>query len=164
MRKKINAHFEVNHCFAQRQLVDWKYKHLQQFVRTPPKPRQGNGNRVAYRFATRSLPEFTELYDLFYDRNNKEIPRQISLDPLILAVWFMDDGSKSRNSVYLNTQQFSLADQQLLIKKLQEDLGIESTLNRDKQYFRIRIRTASMSQFGSYVLPYIIPSFLYKLP
>jgi len=29
---------EINHCFEQRAYVDWKYRHLFDPVRTPPKP------------------------------------------------------------------------------------------------------------------------------
>jgi len=44
--------------------------------------------------------------DLFYKNRKKCIPDLI-LDPIILAVWFMDDGSScSEDDVYLNTQQF----------------------------------------------------------
>ena len=108
MRCKTNALLEINHCFHQRSYVDWKYSHIADLVRTPPKRRLGNGNRVAYRFVTRSLPELTPYYRRFYGSGKKSVP-QIELDSLTLAVWFMDDGCRSRNAVYLNTQQFDEA-------------------------------------------------------
>ena len=37
----------------------------------------------------------------------------------VLAVWFMDDGCRSRRAVYLNTQQFALVDQLRLLEMLQ---------------------------------------------
>ena len=44
----------------------------------------------------------------------------------------MDDGSKSRDrDVYLNTQQFSLLDQKILLNCLRK-FGINARLNRDK--------------------------------
>src|ERR1700730_4706930 len=49
-----------------------------------------------------------------YEEGKKRVPSNITLNPLILAVWFMDDGSKSRSACYLNTQQFCVADQELL--------------------------------------------------
>lgn len=163
MRKKKNAYLEINHCFHQKALVDWKYQYLQEFVRTPPKARTGNGDRIAYRFSTRSLPILNRFYDLFYIQGKKQIPRSLSLDPLILAVWFMDDGSKSRTAVYLNTQQFPLGEQRILIQALNQ-LGIQSAVNRDKTYFRLRIKVGSMDKFRQLVWPHIIPQFFYKLP
>lgn len=106
MRCKANALLEINHSVHQRSYVDWKHAQLAALVSTPPKLRRGNGTRVAYRFVTRSLPELTPFYRRFYESGIKTIP-ELELSPLTMAVWFMDDGSKSRSAVYLNTQQFN---------------------------------------------------------
>ncbi len=60
MRCKSNAHLQVTHSIRQKLYVDWKYQLLEDFVLTPPKPYKGNGERIGYRFFTRSLPVFTE--------------------------------------------------------------------------------------------------------
>ena len=164
MRAKTNALLEINHSVEQKVLVDWVYTHLQQFVSTAPKVRKGNGNRVAYRFTTRSLPVFTTFYEQFFFKKKKIIPTNLMLTPLTLAVWFMDDGNKSRTSVYLNTQQFSLEEQKLLQSLLLEQWGIETTLNKDKTYWRIRVRVSSIEKFVSLIKPYLLPEFQYKLP
>ena len=164
MRKKTNAHIEINHSFAQKALVDWKYEKLRNLVITPPKWRKGNGTREAYRFATRSLPCLTPLYEWFYINKRKVIPNNLSLNPLILALWFMDDGSKSRSSIYLNTQQFSKNEQEFLIKLLKQQFNIESTLNKDKIYFRIRVRTESIRSFINLIKPFVLREFTYKFP
>jgi hypothetical protein len=75
----------------------------------------------------------------------------------------MDDGSKSRSAWYLNTQQFSLGEQRFLCSLLKETFGIESAANRDKQYFRLRIRTESTRLMTEIVRPYLLPWFRYKL-
>ena len=59
MRCKTNALLEANHWAAQREYVDWEYRILENLVRTPPKMRNGNGGRQAYRFRTLSLHELT---------------------------------------------------------------------------------------------------------
>jgi len=51
-----------------------------------------------------------------------------------------------------------------LISFLRAKLGIICTLNQDKDKFRLRIKTESMTRFIQSVKPYIIPSMLYKLP
>ncbi len=103
-------------------------------------------------------------YDLFYKNGVKHIPNDLIIDPLALAVWFMDDGNKSRSSIYLNTQQFILNDQIQLMNILRKELGIESTLNKDKTYYRIRIRTSSTPKFVSLIDQFILKDFRYKLP
>lgn len=81
----------------------------------------------------------------------------------MLAVWFMDDGSRCRESdVYLNTQQFSLHDQEKL-RALLKTLDIESSLNKDKEYKRIRIKKSSIPTLFGKISPYILPSMAYKI-
>lgn len=51
MRKKKNAYLEINHCFFQKNLVDWFYSKFSDYVLTKPKWRKTNGKREAYRFS-----------------------------------------------------------------------------------------------------------------
>ncbi len=84
--------------------------------------------------------------------------------PLTMAVWFMDDGSKSYRAIYLNTQQFDLESQGRLLNLLQEQWGIRASLNRDKTYHRIRIAVDSVQRFRSIVGPHVLPELEYKFP
>ena len=164
MRKKINAYLEINHAYSQKKLVDWIYSEFKNLVLTPPKWRKGNGDREAYRFFTRSLPVLTPFYNKFFINGKKIIPDNLKLNALSLAVWFMDDGSKSRSAIYLNTQQFSVEEQKKLINILKNQFGLESTLNKDKIYFRIRVRSESSKKMVKIISKYILPDFRYKLP
>lgn len=164
MRCKVNALLEVNHASSQRDYVDWKYHQLENLCGTAPKLRLGNGGRIAYRFTTLSLPQLTSLYREFYRGRSKVVPDAVILTPLTLAVWFMDDGCKSHRALYLNTQQFDLDSQKRLIEMLREQWGVVSTLNRDKQYFRIRIAVSSVERFRNVVEPHLLKQFAYKLP
>jgi recombination protein RecA len=163
MRCKANALLEVNHSARQRRYVEWKYRSLAEFVRTPPRARNGNGGRVAYRFVTRSLPVFTPYFRLFYGEGKKRVP-ELELSPLALAVWFMDDGCKSRRAVYLNTQQFEVDDQLRLLALLREQWEIEGALNRDKCYHRIRISVDSTERLKKIIEPHLLAELRYKLP
>jgi len=164
MRIKRNAHLEINHAFSQKVLVDWIFNKFKSLVTTPPKWRKGNGKREAYRFATQKLPILTPFYNLFYKNGRKVIPTNLKLDALSLAVWFMDDGSKTYSSIYLNTQQFNLDEQIRLIDILKNQFGIEATLNKDKIYYRIRVRTQSAKRFIQLVEPFVLEEFKYKFP
>ena len=161
--KRRNALLEVNHSFKQKEYVDWKWQHFRSYVLRQPKSRKGNGSRIAYRFTTRSLPEFTFYHDWFYPEGKKRIPSNLTLDPLSLAIWFMDDGTRIRSAFYLNTQQFTLAEQHLLKQILLKTFGLQSALNRDKQYFRLRLNTVSSVKLKRIIEPFVIPSLKNKL-
>ena len=141
---KKNALLEINHAFSQKEYVDWKYMMLEALCKSGPKSRESNGTRIAYRFNTRQHPELTTLHQAFYGEGKKSVPDNLTLDPIMLAVWFMDDGSRCRESdVYLNTQQFTQQDQEQLMAML-STLEIDSSLNKDKEYSRIRIKKSSI--------------------
>lgn len=158
-----NAFLEINHSFSQKEYVDWKYEMLKSVCKNGPVSRNGNGKRIAYRFTTRQCSELTELKKLFYVDGIKRVPRNVILDPMMLAVWFMDDGSRCRaDDVYLNTQQFVREDQEYCLTLL-ASLGIDASLNRDKKYTRIRIKKNSLAHFFNTIREYIVPSMTYKL-
>jgi hypothetical protein len=142
---------------------DWKYRHLIDLVRSPPKARAGNGSRIAYRFTTLSRCELTPYHASFYGGGVKSIPA-LELTPLALAVWFMDDGSKSYRTVYLNTQQFDVQSQERMKSQLLSQFGIRVTLNRDKTYYRLRMAVESVSRFRRIIEPHLLEEFAYKLP
>jgi hypothetical protein len=163
MPGRRDAFLEVNHALSQREYVVWKYDVLTGICAGAPKVRRGNGKRKAIRFYTRQSEELTELYDAFYVNRVKTIPQGLVLDALMLSVWFMDDGSRCRESdVYLNTQQFDTESQNVLLNALSE-LGLRTTLNKDKEYKRIRFLKESIPRLFEIVKPHIIPSMYYKV-
>ena len=157
-----DAFLEINHSYSQREYVEWKYEMLKNLVRSAPKLRKGNGMRLAYRFYTRELPELTELYRDFYQNGTKVIPL-LKLDSVILAIWYMDDGSRCRSSdVYLNTQQFRVEDQARILTMLQE-VGLEASLNKHKTYWRVRFKKSSIPLLIEKIQPYMVSSMYYKI-
>ena len=160
---RSDAFLETNHSIKAKEYVWWKYSVLQNICRTAPKERIIDDRRTAFRFFTRQHAEITLMFSEYYDNGRKIIPDSLVLDPVSLAVWYMDDGSKCRDcDVYLNCQQFSLNDQKKLIVKLRK-LGIKARLNRDKKYYRIRILKESLKAFFDIIEPHIIDSMRYKL-
>jgi hypothetical protein len=158
-----DAFLEMNHSVKAKEYVDWKYSILKNICQSPPHQRRIDEKRVAYRFFTKQHREITNLLNLFYKNGKKAVPFQLKLNSLILAVWFMDDGSKSRkNDIYLNSHQFSLKDQRKLLYLLRE-LGLKARLNRDKGYYRIRFLKESVPKLNEMIFPFIVPSMKYKL-
>ena len=154
---------EINHSYNQKEYVDWKYRLLKDVSASAPKIRKGNGNRIAYRFYTRQLEGLSKLYRMFYRNGKKIIPDELNLDVVSLAVWYMDDGSRCRSSdVYLNSQQFDVSDQKRLIAVLRK-MNLETSLNRDKNYFRLRFKKSSLSRLRELLADAVIPSMKYKI-
>ena len=160
---RTNAFLEINHGYNAKEYVDWKFQVLKNICISEPKMRKGNGKRIAYRFFTKQHPEITELHAQFYRDRLKVVPESLQLDSVILSIWFMDDGSRCRDrDVYLNTQQFRKEDQEVLLEKL-KGLGLQASLNRDKEYYRIRFLSDSVRRLNDLIRNYVIPSMRYKL-
>ena len=154
--------FRVNHGLQQRDYVDWKFKLLAQFVRTPPRE-----SRNCYYFRTVTHPEFSLYREFFYSSSRKVVPVELLYEQFTgfsLAIWLMDDGAAEGKQLRLNTQSFSLGENEALVSFLRAKFGIESRLNRDKDRHRLRITKASVRRLKHLVGPHLIPSMLYKLP
>ena len=163
IRGRSEAFLEINHSVLQQNYVDWKYKALASITKSAPKKRFSNEGRIAYRFFTKQHAYLSYLLKVYYRNHIKIIPGDLNLNPLILAVWYMDDGSMCRKrDVYLNTEQFSIEDQLNLLKYL-EKIGLQARLNKDKEYFRIRFLKESLQHLKFLILPHIIPSMRYKI-
>ena len=157
-----DALLEINHSAKAKDYVDWKYSILKNISKSPPKIRENNRLRIAYCFTTCQHKELTKFYKMFYVGKKKRIPN-IKLDPIMLAVWFMDDGSRCRDrDVYLNTQQFGYSDQMKLVKMLYK-IGLRAKTNKDKVYYRLRFLKADILKLNKLIARYIVPSMRYKL-
>ena len=163
MPGRRDAFLEMNHGIEAKEYVDWKFNILRDICISPPKIRRGNGKRIAYRFFTKQHPELSKIHQWLYRKRKKVVPSNLKLDSVILGIWFMDDGSMcSKSDVYLNTQQFSVKDQKILLKKIKA-LGLEAKLNKDKEYYRIRFLSSSIPQLRITLKDILIPSMYYKL-
>jgi len=98
-----NSLFRVSHCEADKDYVFWKYQELGStglFLHKPKRRLNNNGfgmERRSYRWELSSRRHiiFSSFEELFYPNGEKRITREIldRLEPLGLAVWYMDDGS-----------------------------------------------------------------------
>lgn len=155
--------FEFSQSPKRKFYVEWKHRILGELA--CPKIYHHRNEREYYKLVTKTHPELDELYRDFYRNERKTVPERIGkmLTPFALAVWFMDDGSKSKNAIYLNTQAFSVEEQFRLIKALRK-FHLIFNLNRDGEYHRLRLLKRHNRRFLELVKPYILPEFEYKLP
>ncbi len=153
--------FRVHHGLRQQPLVNWKYRALRRFVRTPPRV-SGNG----YYFRTVSHPHLLELRAAFYKDARKVVPISLLeryLSPFALAVWIMDDGAADGAQLRLNTQSFTAGENVALRLLLRRKFGLEMTINHDKGRPRLRCRAASMARLLEPVCENVLPEMRYKL-
>ena len=155
--------YRVNHGRVQGEYVSWKYQLLKSIVRSGPKL---CNNRCWY-FRTVTHPAMTGFRHRWYDGRRKRPcldDIEAWLDGFALAVWVMDDGSRDKGQLRLNSQGFDRTENERLQWFLRVKLGINTSLNRDKDRFRIRIAGDSMPALERLTRPHLIPSMLYKLP
>lgn len=164
---KTNYRLKVQHSVAQRDYVLWKHSLLSDWVLTEPKGQLVNHS---IRFRTISHPELTKFRELFYSGNEKIVPEDIVdyLDPLALAVWFMDDGNVKRwngqpGAFHLNSQSFSLADNKVLARALLNRYKLRASLENNHGYTRLYIGKSYVDRFAKIVRTYVISSMSYKL-
>jgi len=163
-----NYRLKISHSVKQSEYLLWKYEVLKDFVLTQP---QVYEKTKSISFRTISHNEFTEFYKLFYPFGKKIIPRNIkdlTKDPITIAIWFMDDGNirKVREKIYgyyLNTQSFSLVENKVLIEALKSNFGINSMVMKNQGKYRIYIGAEGKKLFSELIKNLVIQSMQYKI-
>ena len=166
----LTARLKIEHSETQAAYVDWKYQEWRDWVRTPPKARVRH-NRLGTSstnvgFTTLSHVEFERFRLAFYRNRRKVIPEDLELTPLSMAVWFMDDGSKKSSQcrgLYLNTQSFTESEVMLLQKVLRRDVGVQTTVRKQRDGLQIYIPAPSAPAVAAYITNDLLPSMRYKL-
>lgn len=166
---KTNFRLKIEQSEKYKNYVFWKYRVLKKWVLTKPKYHPTN---KSFSFKTISHPEITKLAKDFYHNGRKIIPPFIAKfikNPIVLAVWFMDDGNiiKRNRKVYgyhLNTQSFTRNENKRLIKALKEAHGLESLLENNHGYYRIRImQKDSREKLRRIIKDHILYDMRYKI-
>ncbi len=168
-----NPRIRFAHSIRQRDYLFWKYSELQSVASAKPilireKHQMMQKVYESWHFGTRALNEFIEFRDWFYPDGRKCVPERISelmINPLSIAVWYMDDGYKRNdcNAIRLNTDAFSGSDQRRLPLMLEKNFGIKSALHRKGKYWNIYIPQGFAKKFVELVRPYIVPTLKYKI-
>jgi hypothetical protein len=164
------ARLKIEHSLRQSAYVDWKYGEWRDWVRTPPRAR-ARRNRLGtvsrnIGFTTLSHVELEEFRMRFYRDHRKVVPVDLELTPLSMAVWFMDDGSRKSSQcrgLYLNTQSFTSAEVQLLQSVILRDVGVETTVRKQRDGLQIYVPAPSASAMNAYIVKEVLPSMRYKL-
>lgn len=125
-----------------------------------------------WHFTTLSTPFFTYYHNLFYTKTDtgfkKTIPNNIIelITPVSLAYWIMCDGYKKNKGVGLATNSFSISDNVKLITALNNKFGFKCWMVNDHGLGTtptIFIPHSDLAVLQQLVLPYMLPSLLYKI-
>ena len=123
-------------------------------------------NYIDFRFGTVEHPELSRLRSGFFRADRSIDPSILSkISNLSIAIWFMDDGYRIHNTVGISTNNF-LAPALKQLQGLFKSLGIETSLQKDKQGKRLYILSSSYRSFNNLVKPYVkqVQCMAYKLP
>jgi LAGLIDADG DNA endonuclease family len=169
-RGALTARLKIEHSVAQSAYVEWKFREWRDWVRTPPKERVRRNQLGTYStnigFTTLAHVEFEEFRVRFYRERRKVIPVELELLPPSMAVWFMDDGSRKSSQcrgLYLNTHSFTATEVSLLQAVISRDVGIETTVRRQRDGLQIYVPAPSASDLAAFIASEVLPSMRYKL-
>ncbi|MEK7616224.1 MAG: LAGLIDADG endonuclease [Patescibacteria group bacterium] len=162
---------KIEHIAWQKEYTDWLYQIFQEWVLTSPQEKIQiieNLPRKKYWFSTISHGAFRFYAQQFYKEKRKVLPKLMQkwLSPLVMAVWFMDDGSiksKHHRALILNSQCFTKEENLKLIETIQKKFGITMSLRPQRNLYQLYIGKDSVQKFVDLIQPYVLPSMRYKL-
>ncbi|MGH2613176.1 MAG: LAGLIDADG endonuclease [Rhabdochlamydiaceae bacterium] len=159
------ARLRIHHADSQKDYLFWKFQQLRNLVSAGPKKhsyidKRFSTNVVSWYFHTRTLKSFSTLYCSFYKTGKKVLPKQLSkmLTPFALAVWIMDDGCLSKQSIILNTQNFSFEEHKKLQLLFKYQFSIDVGIHKDRRNFRLYFPTHATKRMQHIIAPFLFGS------
>lgn len=172
--------FRIVHSEKQKAYIEWKIKLMDEFgikngglkIYKSTSGYNKGQNILAVRLSTNAT--IKALRRTIYIPK-KTITRRLLdwLNPLGLAIWYMDDGcinvntSKQRSSIQHTIKIATCVNEptvEIIIKYFKEVWGIKFRKFREKELYSIASSTEEdCSKFIKIIKPYIIPEFLYKI-
>ncbi len=151
---------KIEHQILQNDYTEWLYNHFKEWVRGGIYRKSKANTKEYVGFTTYSHGAFRFYGQQFYANGKKVVPQIISklLDPLSIAVWFMDDGSwksEKHNTFIIHTLGFTKSDLERVQSVFAEKLKIQTSLHRQKEkYWRLYIKSESSKDFRNMIEPY----------
>lgn len=165
-KKGTNPHGKVEQGIKQLEYLKFKHEKLKNIsthliIDDRYDERFKEPNYKTCYFRLNSNPELHKFYKDFYEKGKKTIPKDLLLlTPLAIAIWFMDDGSKSKNTYTIATCSFNEEDIKRIINYLYINYDIECTIHKSNVIY---IKNNSSKIFRNLILPYLCESMKYKV-
>lgn len=156
---------QIEHSVKQSEYLAWKYQELASIsyrglpTHVPRYNRRVGKSYESIRFWTRQF--FRSLRSQFYEGRRKIFPVNLQLTPLMLAVWYMDDGhyEKLKRRSILATDQFDQESLERVQSSLEDHFSIESVIRKNG---KLVIARESLNSFFQVIGQHIVPSMHYK--
>lgn len=168
-----NARLRLEHGEKQKKYLLWKVEKLKPLFQGKPKylERIHPITKRKYRYwrhQSQSTPYLGKLRRIFYPEGKKRIPQNLEkyLNPLTLAVWYMDDGYyyfKDKNS-YLYLGNVTEEEGKVVVNSLQKKFNILGRLKKKKKGYAVYFPVTETRKLKEVIKEYILPEFSYKLP
>lgn len=158
---------QLKHSVKQVKYLLWKKDIMKNFVNNVYTKKEKFGECVRWHSITH--PEFAFFRKLFYSNNKKIIKNEIGkfLTPFALAIWVMDDGWRSKNSIHISSESFSEDEHKTLqwLIKVNFDLNVKicTYVRNDKKYHYLTFNKRNSILLTKIISPYVIESMKYKL-
>nr|YP_002601070.1 putative site-specific DNA endonuclease [Monomastix sp. OKE-1]ACK36929.1 putative site-specific DNA endonuclease [Monomastix sp. OKE-1] len=171
----ITPFLKIDQQVSQKAYIDVIYSVFEEYVGSPPSLRRDRmGNPHSYYFRTLRTEKLANYAKQFYQlnamgRRTKVVPQNIHkwLNPISLAVWFMDDGGTEVSGYRLHTENFLLSDVKILQQALGSVFNLQANVRRDNRttgtLYYLSIPANSKQRFQEIVAPYMVPTMMYKL-
>lgn len=152
----------IGRSYKDKEFLYWQYEQYKELCGTPPRDYMVKSKLTMTEsrmigFKTRSVPAFLPYYNQWYLNYEKIIPNNLQLTPLMVSVWFADDGSISMKgnsiAIQLATDGFNKQYTQnlcdLLSTTIKAKVNMYHTGNKD-QYF-LMMSSRSSIKFIEYI-------------
>lgn len=163
-----SARINEGHCLDQVDYLMWKAGELAPYVSNILDHRKVTGDKVylGKTMTTVSCPQLRPYYDLFYPAPERirVFPGDLHcrMTPLVLAVWFMDDGSLTNRGAPRISFGLDAVSLKRALKALRK-LGLKPTVYGEPGGQSIEFPKQAVD-FKGLVEPYIVPCLSYKVP
>src|SRR3989338_1193177 len=135
----------IEHQAKHKDYVQWKFKLLERLCLSEP---QFVSAHKSYRFGTVGHSALTSLRESFYPNGRKTIPKNIRITPLMLAILFMDDGSRIHATGNISLHSYNSDDVKYLSEELKRlDINTNPHYDGHAKCSRLYIETASYRTF-----------------
>ena len=164
-----NNSIQFGHKTEHEEYIDYTLDLLGDIAGTKSKIKTSGFGSEMKTARSKSMIAITELF-LDWQKEKKEVPINLNLSPVVLAFWYMDDGSlshsdKQEDRALFATCNFSENSIDNLISAFKRfhDFNAVKFLTEDK-YWRIRLNKDDADKFFALISPYVCNCMRYKLP
>src|SRR3989344_5447337 len=152
---------QLEHGIKQKEYLLWKYSELASIsYPSPPMPVRHYNHRtgklyLSVRFWTRQF--FRPLRSRFYQGTMKVFPFDLSLTPLMVAIWHMDDGhyDQDKNRFTLATDNYDPTSIKRICLNFDQQWSIQPVLRKSG---KLVFQGENRERFITLIKPHIIPA------